>query len=175
MDTNQTTQNNKVIKLNPQFYPPEVVYSASYVLLEKAYFWFDGDPRREMQVSIIPKEGYKADEISKEFNEELINYLEYRNNYERNKDIRYIILQKAIETAQRTTPPTSEEEKENTNEDELEEIDEEDLFDSADEDLSYLDEDPLEIAVPWEEKYGGEEKKNNQEKESQEDTKGEEK
>lgn len=150
----------KTIKLNPQFYPIEVIYSASYVLLEKAYFKFDGDPKKEVEVTIIPKKGYEGEEVSREFNDELINYLEYRNNYERNKDLRHIILQKAIgvgQTGKQQTPASSNEEANfKSGENETEEIDEEDLFDSSDDDLSHLDEDPQDIAVPWEEKYSQE-------------------
>ncbi len=149
----QSTQKGKVVKLNPLFYPPEVIYSASYVLLEKAYFTFDGDPNKEVEVTIVPKEGFNVEDISDEFNDELVTYLEYKNNYERNKDIRHVILKKALESIpfQQTTSSSSNDD--SLKGKEMEEIDEEDLFDSADDDLSYLDEDPMDIAVPWEEKY----------------------
>lgn len=159
-NNNQEINKEKVVKLNPLFYPPEVIYSASYVLLEKAFFRFDGDPKSEVEVTIIPKEGYDVEEVSNEFNDELVIYLEYKNNYERNKDIRHVILKKALESVQIQQRAPSSNENNDKEKEEMDEIDEEDLFDSDDDDLSYLDEDPMDIAVPWEEKFAKDKEQN---------------
>ena len=131
-------KNKCSIKLNPKIYPLEVIYSAAYVLLDKAFISFDGDPEKEVIVNIKPRESQNPDQIADEFQNELVNYLEYRVNYQRNKDIRDMILQRAILTNdpganQQTSSP---EESGEMNFDDNEE---------------FLD-DELGIAVPWEEK-----------------------
>lgn len=148
-NNNQNDGVKKVIRLNPLFYPLDVIYSASYVMLEKAYFSFDGDPKKEVKVSIVPKEGYDVEEVSNEFSDELVNYLEHKSNYERNKDIRHIILQKALETNSSSGGFDSPDEF-----DDNEGIDEDELFDSGDEDFDLVEDDPEGIAIPWDEKYG---------------------
>ena len=141
-------KNQISIKLNPLFYPLEVVYSASYALIDKAYFSFDGDPDKEIIVNVVPKENVESEQLRKDFNNELLNYLEYKMNYERNKDIRHVILQKALELGSSTIQNFSG----NSEQFSSENIEDEDLFDD-DDDLDFIDDDPLEIALPWEEKY----------------------
>ncbi|MFP4403641.1 MAG: hypothetical protein ACLFPJ_04785 [Candidatus Woesearchaeota archaeon] len=88
--------NKIILKFNPTLYPLEIIYSASYKLVEKALFYFDGDLEKEIKVIIIPKKGFNAKKISLEFHEELINNLEYKTYYDKNKDIKHILLQSGL-------------------------------------------------------------------------------
>ncbi|MFP4403615.1 MAG: hypothetical protein ACLFPJ_04650 [Candidatus Woesearchaeota archaeon] len=168
-------QNETEIKLNPLFYPLEVVYNSSYALIEKAYFSFKGDPKKEIIVNIVAKDENDIKTISEKFNEQLINNLEYKTNYERNKDIRNIILHKILEVGNNEENINNQSTiKNHLNSNKENEIDEEfthevnpdflddDLFDLSDEELDEI-EDPLGIAVPWDEKYSN--KKNIDDKE----------
>lgn len=115
-----------LISINPKIYPLDVVYSAAYVLLDKAYIVIDGDPQEEIIVEIRAKEKKDSlEEIGHELNNELINYAVYKTQSEKNKEIRQAIIQRALLTNK---------------------------FESS-ESVDYID-DPEGIAIPWEEKYG---------------------
>lgn len=116
-----------LISINPKIYPLDVVYSAAYVLLDKAYVVIDGDPEEEIIVEIRAKEK-KGDieEIGHELNNELINYAVYKTQSEKNQPIRQAIIQRALLTNN---------------------------FEATTDTTDYID-DPEGIAVPWEEKYG---------------------
>lgn len=125
------------VSINPMIYPLEVIYTASYVFLDRAYIVIDGDPEKEIIVKIRPKDKDGNEKIGLEFNNELINYLEYKTNLEQNKEIRQIILQRALMTNGSIAPGEPEEP---TKESFMEQ--------------SFEDDDPEGIAIPWEEKYG---------------------
>jgi His-Xaa-Ser system protein HxsD len=116
-----------LLSLNPKIYPIDVIYSASYVMISKAYIILDGEPESEIIVEIRPKVNYQdtLEDLGNEFNEELINYGVYKFQSEKNKTIRETLIQRALITnslASDAINPT---------------------FD-----------DPEGIAIPWEEKYG---------------------
>lgn len=83
---------------NPEFYPMDVIFSTSYVFLEKAYIYLSGDSKKEIVVNIKPKEGIDGEKLIIDFNDELLNYIEYKNNLISNKGLRDMILQRAIVT-----------------------------------------------------------------------------
>ncbi|MBU4204937.1 hypothetical protein KKH26_02035 [Patescibacteria group bacterium] len=134
-------ENCVFISINPKIYPLDVIYTVSYVFLEKAYLILDGEPDKEIIVKLIAK--IKVDkeqlrQLGNDFFNELINYGFYKNQSEKNNVIRQILLQKAL------FGDVGEDEEELG--DDLDEIDLEDDLDEI--------EDPEQIAVPWEEKYG---------------------
>lgn len=136
-------ENCVVISISPKIYSLDVVYSAAYVFLDKAYILLSGEPKKEIMVELRPKE--KRNEIEKlgrEFSNELINYAFYKKQSEKNAPIRQAILQRALLTSE--LQPREEEVGK------IEEIGEKEFERS---DADYL-EDPEGIAVPWEEKYG---------------------
>jgi His-Xaa-Ser system protein HxsD len=118
-------------------YPLQVIYSAAYSFLDKAYIVFDGDPKNEITVRISSKEGKNSEKLAKEFGNELINYGDYHNRSKETKKIREIILQRSL----LTNDPEAFLEDDSI---ELEDFNFDDDF---------LD-DPEGISVPWEEKYG---------------------
>src|SRR3989344_2997038 len=90
------------LSLNPKVYPLDVVYSASYVFLDKSYVLLDGNPKREVIVELRFKErkGSKKqlERLGRDFLNELVNYADYRERAEKTKEIRQILLQRALIT-----------------------------------------------------------------------------
>jgi His-Xaa-Ser system protein HxsD len=85
--------------VNPKLYPLDIVYSAAYVLIDKAYILLDGDPATEIKVEIRKKKD--SDDLKSlaiEFNEQLLNYSVYKVQSERNRGIRELMLQKVLFT-----------------------------------------------------------------------------
>ena len=125
-------KNNQLeISLNPKIYPLEAVYGACYVFIDRAYLFLDGDPKREIKVFIKGKEKNSSKELKRlkgEFENELLNYAFRISLAKYTKEIRDMIVERALFSA---LPHKEETQKE-------------DVF----------EEDPLGIAVPWEEKYG---------------------
>ncbi|MEM4367972.1 MAG: hypothetical protein QXO21_03030 [Candidatus Anstonellales archaeon] len=113
-----------IISVNPKIYPLEVIYSAGYVFLDRAYVILDGDPEKEIFIKLIAKS--KQEDIEKlalDFNNELLNYAVYVVQAARTSGIRQAIVERALFTVENL--PKKEEE----DEDEIE--------------------DPLGIAKPW--------------------------
>ncbi|MFH1641593.1 MAG: hypothetical protein ABIC04_01705 [Nanoarchaeota archaeon] len=112
-----------LLSINPKIFPLDIVYSAAYTLLDKAYIVLDGDPEEEIIAEIRPKTKTDLQKLGDEFNNELINYAVYKKQSERNAVLRQTILQRALLT-------------------------------NGFKDKEDIIEDPDEILVPWEEKYG---------------------
>ena len=105
MDTNEKNLNivvnedHAVLLVNPMIFPLSVVYSAAYVMLDKAYIFLDGDPNKEIKVYIKsknPKDNHKS--LAQSFNEELINFAVYHTQSEKNKELRRSLIQRALLT-----------------------------------------------------------------------------
>lgn len=122
---------NNILKLkfNSQVYPPEAVYSTCYVFIDRAYLFLDGDPRKEIRAMIKGKKNLskkQLENLAGEFLNELLSATLRINLAQHNKKIRQLIVERALVSAA-----------EGNN-----------LSGAA----SYT-EDPLGIAIPWEEKY----------------------
>jgi len=124
----QLDENKAVITLNPKLYSKDVIFAAAYILLDKAYFLFDGDPEKQISIEIKPKTNQDIKKIVESFNDELVNYSVYHAQSEKNKKLRQMLLQRALLTGTTPQPTVYEDDEE---------------FD-----------DPEGIAIPWEEKYG---------------------
>lgn len=134
IDNLEVHSDHVVVSVNPKIYGLTIVYSAAYVMMDKAYVVIDGDPEEEILVEIRPKDKRDAEEIGRDFNNELINYAVYQAQSAANQEVKEAIVKRAMMT--------------NVGSDFVEE--------DEDDDASYLD-DPEGIAVPWEEKYGKDE------------------
>jgi His-Xaa-Ser system protein HxsD len=121
------------INVNPKLYPLDVIYSAAYVFLDKAYLLLEGDPNSKVTVELRAKGMEDVEKMGREFMNELLNYVAYKKQSEKSKEIRQMIVQRALIT----------------NSSECEVVEKEEDFFSED----YLD-DPEGIAIPWDEKYG---------------------
>jgi His-Xaa-Ser system protein HxsD len=140
------TESAVTVRVNSKIYPLNVIYSASYVFLDRCYIMLDGDPEVEVVVELRLKDGVDLglDVLAKEFFNELLNYAFYENQSKKNAQLRNTLLQAALFSDA--------------------DVDEEPEVEVDDVDWSELDkledeamEDPEGIAIPWEEKYGGSE------------------
>lgn len=127
-------------------YPLDVVYAVCYSYLDKAYIYLDQKEKNSVSVTMIAKEGTSRAELEKikgEFHNDLIFSALRHDISKKNKRIREGIVFAALFSAQGNDPDTL-----------LEggDIIEEEVDDK-------WQEDPLGIAIPWEEKNT--KKKNN--------------
>lgn len=90
-------KNRVLISLNPRIYPLDVVYSACYVFIDKAYVLLDGEPEEEIIVELKPKdESESIEKLGMEFSNELLNYAVYKRQSLANADIKTLIVQAAL-------------------------------------------------------------------------------
>jgi His-Xaa-Ser system protein HxsD len=122
------------ISINPNLYPLEVIYSAAYIFINRAYVMIDGHPEGEILVQLRPKTNINTDAetLGREFNNELINYMTYLQRAARSQNIRESILKRALETNSQSEPSKS-----------IESAKKDDLTQKT-----YI-EDPEKIAKPW--------------------------
>ena len=126
-------KNTVVISLNPRLYSLDVIYGASYVFIDRAYIFLDGDAKKEIKVYIKGKNGLSEKglrELAGEFNNELLSYALRERLNKANRRIRERIIEKAL-----AVPP------------------QQDAAPVAQDYGDYL-KDPLGIAIPWEKKHG---------------------
>jgi His-Xaa-Ser system protein HxsD len=131
--------------VNTKLYPPEVIYSAAYVFIDRAHFLFGGDPKKEVVVTIKSKEkGLDLKRLCLDFNNELINYSVYVIQAARKQAIREAIIKRALAT--NTEPEETEMDENESDEGETDESSA--AENETDEDEGWLD-DPDGIAEPW--------------------------
>lgn len=139
------------ISINPTLYPLEVIYSASYIFLDKAYILLDGDSKKEIIIRLKPKkeakDNHELEKLGGEFLNELINYADYRERAKETKNIREALLQRALFT----NDPELIQNNTIASEDDAEF---EKLLKEIEEKGDDALDDPQGIAIPWEEKYG---------------------
>jgi len=127
----QKAKNQLTILLNPKLYPLEAIYSACYVFIDRAYLFLDGDPKKEVKVFIKGKGNLtpkKLEALAGEFENELLNCALRAAIAKNTKKVRETIVERALFSA---LP-----------------------HEEASQDEEQIEDDPLGIAVPWEEKYG---------------------
>ncbi len=115
-----------------QNYPLEALYGAAYVFFDKAYIFLDSRAKNKIEVSLRGKRKLnkkQLEELKGEFLNELLNYTLRIKLAKSNKKLREFVVGQALISAYGLEQETDKEE------------------------LKYQD-DPLGIAVPWEEKYG---------------------
>ena len=128
-------ENSVLVTVNPKIYPLEIVYSAAYVFIDRAYVLIDGDPEKEILVDLKLKETGNLEELGREFNNELVNYAVYAVQSARTQGVRDALVHKVFET--------------NCEDTKLKKADEcASKAESAVENESYED-DPSGIAKPW--------------------------
>lgn len=102
-------KNNYVlISVNPRIYPLEVVYFASYSLMDRAFIILGGDPEKEILVEIKPKKEKELETLGREFNNELINYAVYVIQSQRNRQEKEMIMKRALQTSMESKEVCSE-------------------------------------------------------------------
>jgi len=89
------------IYINPKIYPLEVIYSAAYIFIDRAYVLLDGDPENEIIVVMKSKINPDQDVLEKlamDFNNELLHYAVYVIQAARNRGLREAIVRRALAT-----------------------------------------------------------------------------
>ncbi len=106
-DNNITTINNLklingdhiLITVNPKIYSLDVVQSAAYILMDRAHVIIDGDPKEKILVELKPTNNKEnLEKLGRDFNNELLNYAVYKIQAERTKNIREMIVKRALLT-----------------------------------------------------------------------------
>jgi len=149
-----------VLRINPDIYPLRVVYSCAYVFLDKAYIFLDGDPRKEILIRIKAKNGKGAHTIAEEFLNELLSAsLRYQISRE-NKKLRERIVGAALISVSRAPLQPLDKSASHSpdrlnrhaamNWGHVKNIRNYGQRQTKEEKI----EDPLGIAIPWEEKHG---------------------
>jgi len=91
-----------IVSINPKVYPLEVIYAATYVLLDRAYFIIDGNPEKDIKVIIRAKDekirGKGLEKIALQLHDELVNYANYVVQAARNQGVREAIIKRALAT-----------------------------------------------------------------------------
>lgn len=128
----QDKNNRTSFTLNIKTYPLEAVYGAGYTFIDRCYVFLDTHKEGEIEIALKPKPGQKIKpaDLEGEFRNELLAFTLRVNLSKENKKIRQYIVEQALFAAAEDNP-----------------------VNSLDDGLGYED-DPLGIAVPWEDKYG---------------------
>ena len=95
-----TEENTALCSLNPRIYPLDVVLSAAYGFLDRAYILIDGEPAEEIIIELRAREADKAEALLREFLNEVVRYAVYADQAAKNKDVRAAIHQKALRDMQ---------------------------------------------------------------------------
>ena len=141
--SDETDLDRVVVPVDTTVYPLDAVYGAAYVFLDRAYVVLEKDKATTIRVSLTSKTPATRDALMAlggEFVNELLNQAIRANLDESARKIREYIVVKSHYG--RGTGGT---------------MDIEGLLDQTLKEA--FDEDPLDIAVPWEEKYGKKEDK----------------
>jgi His-Xaa-Ser system protein HxsD len=91
-------ENYLLVSVNPKIYNLDIVYYATYVLMERAYVLIGGDPGKEIIVELRPKDDIELETLGREFNNELLNYAVYMKQSARNQGLREAILRRVLMT-----------------------------------------------------------------------------
>ena len=124
------------VLLDRALYPLDVIYGASYVFVDRCYVLLDAPDSEHVQVELRARESLDAEglrDLAGEFGNELLNQAWRSQVTQNNRSVIEAVTAKAMAGA--LGPP--------------------DLDDAAAEEFEAdAFDDPLGIAVPWEEKYG---------------------
>ncbi|MDP6670892.1 MAG: hypothetical protein QGI60_03685 [archaeon] len=94
-------ENFALVSVNAKIYSLAVVFSAAYVMLEKAFVVIDGDPKEQIVVSLEPKNGRDVKELAQEFNEQLVNFAVNIEQSQATKAVREEFIKQAFITHSR--------------------------------------------------------------------------
>ena len=89
-----------VLRLNPKIYPLERIYATLYIFLDRFYFLLDGDKNSEITVRAKPKHSpADLEAFAREFFEEILSITNYFNQFDKNKEIIGMVVQRALFSA----------------------------------------------------------------------------
>ncbi|MGZ3419695.1 MAG: His-Xaa-Ser system protein HxsD [Polyangiales bacterium] len=125
-------EGNVAMRVDSTLYPLEAVYAAAYVFIDRCYVFLDRPEENRIRVSLTPKKGELDDTVVGEFANELLSCT-WRAQIARDSRATIEAVTAQALSGARGAPS-------------LEELE---AFDFSDEAF----EDPLGIAMSWEEKY----------------------
>lgn len=140
MKKNKIKDNSIRFCFNLTEYPLEVVYGTAYVFIDRAYLFLESKSKNKIEVSLKGKKRLspkKLGELKGEFLNELLNYSFRVKLAKGNKEIRGYVISQALLSAVGGGDANEE---------------------NFEEEIGHKN-DPLGIAIPWEEKYGKDNKK----------------
>jgi His-Xaa-Ser system protein HxsD len=138
----QATKNLVSFQVDERIFPRSVVVGAAYMFIDRCYVQLARAPKKFVVVSLKGKKKIskqRLDLLVGEFENELLHQLVRSKVSEKTDSLREVIVGRALLSAE----PVMQDAGVDSGESE------------TDQELDYLD-DPLGIAVPWEEKYGDE-------------------
>jgi His-Xaa-Ser system protein HxsD len=139
--TIQAAKNMVSIQVDEKVFPRDVVVAAAYIFIDRCYIRLERALRGRVLARIKGKKKLSRNQLvnlADEFENELLHQLIRRQVAERTDGLREVIVGRALFSAE----PESGAEAAQA---------------EPQEDMDYLD-DPLGIAIPWEEKYGDDKK-----------------
>ncbi len=136
-------ENKVTIPIDTKVYPLDVIYGASYVFIDRAYIFLEESGKKVLvnikgKKKMVPK---KLEDLGGEFLNELLNFGLRHQISKNNKKLREYIAGVVLFSASKANPSSASAGGEIKGEDD-----------------EWMD-DPLGIAVPWEEKFKGFESK----------------
>jgi len=135
-----------VIRLKKELYPLDIIYTASYTYIDKCYILLDTPDDQHIDVQLIGKDQCSQEELQHlcgEFSNRLLNEIRRADLARQNEKLIESVVTRALAGALNSEmDPETEEALLN-----LEELEQMDLTEQP-------FDDPLGIAIPWEEKYG---------------------
>jgi len=86
-----------VFSLEPKLYPVDIIHSAAYILMDEAFIVLDINEKGKIVVELRKKQkSQNLKNLVNEFYDEMYNYSSYKTHSEMNRNIREMILKRAI-------------------------------------------------------------------------------
>lgn len=149
----QTHGSIGTVLVHKTLYPADVLFGTAFSFLDRAYLHLDIEDKDRFRVDIEARPGsrFSLDELVGEFKNELVNQALRHKLAKQTEKVRTMIVGRAIAEAIPMEGSPSQAQAAPTLPDLPPEIAK--LLAEEEDSLDFLD-DPLGIAVPWEEKYG---------------------
>ena len=140
-----TGRTQETITVSRSLYPLDAVYAAANMFIHKGYILLDEDDNTDISVTLIPKsDDIDPQILAHEFRNELLRFDEYQKNKKKVREMREELIRRTFIT----NDPALVNKDTIFDEEEFEK-----LLKELEEQDDELD-DPMDISVPWEEKYG---------------------
>jgi His-Xaa-Ser system protein HxsD len=91
-------RDKSLLSLNTTVYPLSVIYKTAYIFLDRCYVFLDLDNEGNVQVSLELKNNLAIsnDVLAGEFSDELLNQVVRFDVYQKTKNVRELILARAL-------------------------------------------------------------------------------
>lgn len=84
------------LHINPRIYNIKAIQSLCYIMLDEAYVLFDGDPEKEIILTLKPKKNTNLDLYAREFLNSLIKQCFYYFKHKETAGIRHLYLKRIL-------------------------------------------------------------------------------